>query len=158
MWLLLTPAEDNVRTGRVGSGVECIGGIPRALTVVDPDAAEIVAEARLKEPARVGIQRNARRFNRPVMRRHAQRLFGVHPDAAEIVAEARRPRVLSARGARPTALAVLRPGHAQRLFGKLIGPLFAGVLGLTPPDSQPGFSCRDRHDISSSQLSRRGPE
>ena len=67
------------------------------------------------------------------MRRHAQRLFGVHPYAAEIVAEARLPRVFSALGAFPTALAVLALGHAQRLFGKLIGPLFAGVLGLTSP-------------------------
>jgi hypothetical protein len=53
------------------------------------------------------------------MRRHAQRLFGVHTDAAEIVAEAR--------------MTVLALRHAQRLFGKLIGPLFAGIPGLTSP-------------------------
>ena len=90
-----------------------------------------MAEAWLKEPPRVHIQRNARRFNRPVMRRHAQSLFGVHPDTAEIVAEARLPRVCLALGACPTALAVLALRPAQRLFGELIGALFAGVLGLT---------------------------
>jgi hypothetical protein len=86
---------------------------------VHTDTAEIVSEARLEEPARACIERNARRFKRAVMRRHAQRLFGVHTDAAEIVAEAR--------------MAVLALRHAQRLFGKLIGPLFAGIPGLTSP-------------------------
>jgi hypothetical protein len=67
------------------------------------------------------------------MRRHAERLFGVHPYAAEIVAEARLSRVSLALGACPPALAALALGHAQRLFGKLTGTLFAGVLGLTSP-------------------------
>jgi len=66
------------------------------------------------------------------MRRHA-RLFGVHSYAAEIVAEARLSRVVLALGACPPALAALALRPAQRLFGKLIGALFAGVLGLTSP-------------------------
>jgi len=69
-----------------------------------------------------------------------QRLFGVHAHAAEIVAEARLPRVILALGAFPSALAALALGHAQRLFGKLSGTLFASVPGLTLPKRGFGLS------------------
>jgi hypothetical protein len=94
---------------------------------VDSDTAEIVAEARLEEPARAWIEWSARRLKRPAMRRH--------PFVPRII-----DRVLSALGASPTALASLAGlgrdlalGHAERLFGKLVGPPLSSVLGLAAP-------------------------
>ncbi len=54
---VLSLAESNVPTDRVGPGIDCLSRLGRAAVGVNLDAAEVVTEAELHEVARLRVER-----------------------------------------------------------------------------------------------------